>query len=657
MAGERILIVEDESIVAKDIQNSLKGLGYVVPAIVSTGEDAVAKALELNPDLVLMDVMLNGKIDGITAAEQIRVRRRIPVVYLTAYIDDQTLKRAKDSQAFGYLLKPFEDRELRTTIEMALYQHMLERKLLESREWFETTLRCLGEAVIATDAGDCVQLINPIAEELTGWSRADAVGRKLTDVFCLKELDPPLSVALFKSKLDKGQSTPELGKDSILVARDGRPIPIDHSAAPIMGGDGNIIGIVMIFRDISDQLQSKDRERGLQERLSRSKRMESLGILAGGVANDLNNILGPIVDYPDLIMKNLAPDSALRADLAIIKNSSRKALDVVHDLLTLGRIGHLPMEPLPLSDIIEDCLKAPAFQALKERAPLVVVESHSAPNLPPVMGSRQHLRELVMNLILNAFAAMPNGGRLTVSASQEELTQALESYEIVEPGRYVVLRVTDTGVGIPEEHINQIFDPFYTQRSLGWQNGSGLGLAVVYGVVKDHKSFLGVSSKLGKGSDFAVYFPIKGAPVAVPQKRAPVGYQGAETILVVDDDDELRKNTVRWLRSQGYKVLEVPNGKAAFETFQTETGTLESPVELVLLDMIMGEEWDGLDTYRNILAQVANQKAIIISGFAVTDRIKEAMRLGAGQYLQKPYTLEDLGKAVRLELDKPAIIR
>ncbi len=654
MPAERIVVVEDESIVAKDIQSSLLHLGYVVPAVFSSGEDVLAKIHELKPDLVLMDILLKGRMDGITAAEQIRARFPIPVVFLTAYIDDQTLKRAKISQAFGYLLKPFEERELRTTIEMALYRNTMERKLKESREWLETTLRCLGDAVIATDAGDGIQLINPIAEVLTGWSPAEAIGRKLADVFCLKDRAQQLVLEKIQVQSANGQAGSEFGKDSILVSRDGHPVPIDFNVAPILGGVASApLGIVVVFRDVSSRIHAEDRERDLQERLSRSKRMEALGVLAGGVANDLHNILGPIADYHDLIMKNLPPDSPLRADLDIIKNSSHKALDIVHDLLTLGRIGHAPLEPLALKSIISACLKSSGLRALQTKAPLVEIESHLESNLSPFMGSRQHLRAIVMNLIINAFDAMPEGGRLTLTAVQQELTQPFEGYEIIAPGKYIILRVTDTGAGIREEDITRIFEPFYTRRNLEWQSGSGLGLALVYGVVKDHKGFLDVSSELGKGSDFAVYFPVAETSLEITHKPELAENRGTETILVVDDEEEQRKNIVRWLRSCGYQVLAAANGRAAFDIFRNETGPSEAPIDLVLLDMIMGDEWDGLDTYRNILTVKSKQKAIIISGLSITNRIQDALRLGAGQYLQKPCALEEIGKAIRLELDKP----
>ena len=221
MANTRILIVEDESIVAKDIQHSLTGLGYTVAGVVAFGEEAVERVGELKPDLILMDVMLKGKMDGIETAERIRREHSIPVVYLTAYTDDDTLRRAKVTEAFGYLLKPFEDRELHTTIEMALYKHTMERKLRESREWLETTLRCISDAVIATDAVGGIQFMNTKAETLTGWKSADAIDRKLTDVFCLMKVN---DMDLVEQKLSA-----ILDKDAVAVSYTHLTLPTIYS--------------------------------------------------------------------------------------------------------------------------------------------------------------------------------------------------------------------------------------------------------------------------------------------------------------------------------------------------------------------------------------------------------------------------------------------
>lgn len=649
----RILVVEDESIVAKDIRSSLQSLGYLVAGMASTGEEALAQAAALRPDLVLMDIKLKGEMDGIEAAHRLRSAGPVPVVYLTAYTDDDTLRRAKVSEAFGYLLKPFEDRELRTTIEMALYKHNMERKLRESREWFATTLRCIGDAVIATDISASVQFVNPQAENLTGWRQEDALGRPAQDIFCLQSADEQAPARIDVNALMDGSGDICGGKDVILLARDGRHTPVDYTAAPIRESDGRIMGVVIIFRDITEIKQAAVRERHLSERLSRSRRMESLGALAGGVAHDLNNILGPIVGYPDLIMKSLPPDSAIRADLEIIRNSARKALDVIRDLLTLGRTGKTPMRPVNLSRVVEASLKSMASMTAMEQAPLVELALNLAPDPGPVLGSEQHLQAMVANLVLHAYAMMPSGGRLQLSTAGERLSAPLDGYETVPVGDYAVLHAMDTGIGLSEDDLNRIFEPFYIKKRLNLQTGTGLGLAVVFGVVKEHNGYVNIRSTPGEGTDFTVYFPLAGMeaePAAAPRQPAQDA-RGTETILLVDDDDEQRRFAARWLRSLGYQVLAASNGRAAVD-LHTAALAGDKNVDLLVLDMIMADEMDGLDTYRLILEQNPRQRAIMVSGFAVNSRIKEALKLGAGQYLQKPYSLEELARLVRQELDR-----
>ncbi|MDD5677176.1 MAG: response regulator [Kiritimatiellae bacterium] len=653
MAIVRILIVEDENIVAKDIQNSLIGLGYAVAGVISSGEEAVERVGALKPDLILMDVMLRGAMDGIEAAERIRREHAVPVIYLTAYTDDDTLRRAKLTEAFGYLLKPFEDRELRTTIEMALYKHTMERKLRESREWLETTLRCISDAVIATNDAGCIQLMNTKAETITGWKAVDASSRKLTDVFCLMKNSAPALVEGDLTAILTKVATVHPDSEDILISRDGRQTPIALSVAPIRDDHGTILGVVAIFRDITEQKNAQVRERQLQDRLFRSQRMESLGSLAGGVAHNLNNILGPMVNYPDLIIKNLPPDSSLRQDLEIIKNSARKAVDIIRDLLTLGRIGHFPMEPLVLNRILEMVMRSPAYLGLQHGAPLVMVELKLASNLPSIQGSEGLLQEMVVNLLIHAFDAMPQGGRLTLTTLVEQVLKPVAGYELISPDTYVVMHVLNTGPWIEEQELNRMFEPFYARDKVRSQQRSGLELAIVYAVVKEHKGFIDVRSSHGKGSDFSVYIPVSDALPEVREQPDHLDFRGNEMVLVVDDDEEQRRIIARWLRTNGYKVLTAHNGRSAIELIDSAARAQSPRIDLVLLDMIMGDDLDGLDTYKKILELNPRQKAIVSSGFTKTDRIKEALKLGVGQYVQKPYDFEDLGRAVRRELDKP----
>jgi two-component system cell cycle sensor histidine kinase/response regulator CckA len=268
MANARILVVEDEVIIAKDIQNTLKRLGYAVSALAPSGVEAIKNVAETHPDLVLMDIVLEGDMDGIETAERIGGLFNIPVVYLTAYADNKTLERAKVTEPYGYILKPFQERELHTTIEMALYKHNMESKLKENKEWLAITLKSIGDAVIATDAKGGVIFMNPVAEVLTGWKQEDAVGKPLKDVF---NVEKPLKDVfnIIDKEIGKQPEDPVarilregvvvgLSNDTVLIAKDGTKRPVHHSGAPIRDDKGNIAGVVLVFRDITERRQAEE---------------------------------------------------------------------------------------------------------------------------------------------------------------------------------------------------------------------------------------------------------------------------------------------------------------------------------------------------------------------------------------------------------------
>lgn len=250
MTNAGILIVEDEPISASVIQKKLKSLGYSITGVVSFGEEAIEKVAELHPDLVLMDIVLKGKMDGIEAAEKIRSGFDIPVIYLTACADENTLQRAKITEPYGYILKPCEERELHTSIEMALYRHQMERKLKEGKQWLTTILRGIGDAVIATDKNGQVSFMNPVAEELTGWKHNDALGRDLSNVFNVVKESATAETA--------GQAVKEgikMPSNHILVTKDGTRRSIEHNASPLRDDNGEIWGSVLVFRDITERMR------------------------------------------------------------------------------------------------------------------------------------------------------------------------------------------------------------------------------------------------------------------------------------------------------------------------------------------------------------------------------------------------------------------
>ncbi|MEW6584639.1 MAG: PAS domain S-box protein [Nitrospirota bacterium] len=271
MPDAKILIVEDEAIEAMDIQQRLVSLGYPTPDIANSGEESVRKAEEARPDLVLMDIMMPGKMDGVTAAEQIRSRFDIPIVYLTAYADENTLRRAKVTEPHGYIVKPFQERELHITIDMALYKHRMERELKAREKWLATTLRSIGDAVIATDEKGLITFINPVAEELMGWKLEEVRQRNLTEVLNIVNRDTRKPVENPVTRVILEGNVVGLANHTVLISRDGREIPINDSAAPIKDEKGKILGVVLVFSDITEREKAQE---ALMQEVTERKRAE-----------------------------------------------------------------------------------------------------------------------------------------------------------------------------------------------------------------------------------------------------------------------------------------------------------------------------------------------------------------------------------------------
>jgi signal transduction histidine kinase/ActR/RegA family two-component response regulator len=400
-------------------------------------------------------------------------------------------------------------------------------------------------------------------------------------------------------------------------------------------------------REIREHNRVEKERRQLETRLQRAQKMEIMATLAGGVAHDLNNILAASVSYPELLLMQIRQDSPLRKPLETIKNSGIKAAAIVHDLLTLARRGVATAEVTNLNRIISEYLSSPEFEKVKSYHPEVDIEIHLEENLVNTHGFPVHLMKTLMNLVSNAAEAMPNGGKLFIRTENRYVSYPIKGYDEIEPGNYAVLVVSDTGKGISSEDMDRIFEPFYTKKVMG-RSGTGLGLAVVWGTVKDHKGHMDVKSLEGLGTTFTLYFPMTRKPL--PQIRPPLSvkeYRGrGESILVVDDVKEQREIAFRLLSELGYSVTTVPSGEKAVEYLKHRS------VDLIILDMIMEPGMDGLTTYKKILELHPGQKAIIASGYSETDRVKKAQRLGAGAYLKKPYLMEKVGLAVRTALEK-----
>jgi CheY-like chemotaxis protein len=341
----------------------------------------------------------------------------------------------------------------------------------------------------------------------------------------------------------------------------------------------------------------------------------------------------------------LPENSPLRQPIFNIQKSGQKAADIVQDLLTLARRGVITSDVLNLNDIVNEYLGSPEHERLKAFYAGVQIETNLDCELLNIKGSPFHLRKTVMNLVSNAAEAQIAGGKITLLTRNQYIDRPIKGYDNIHEGDYVVLEVSDTGIGIATEELNRIFEPFYTKKVMG-RSGTGLGMAVVWGTVQDHRGYIDIESKEGEGTTFYLYFPVTRDRIVEEKSMIPVeAYMGTgQTILIVDDVRDQRELASSMLTKLGYSAKAVSSGEEAIDYLKNNS------TALVLLDMIMDPGIDGLDTYRQILKLHPKQKAIIASGFSETKRVKEAQKLGAGQYVKKPYTLEKIGIAVKNEL-------
>ena len=394
-------------------------------------------------------------------------------------------------------------------------------------------------------------------------------------------------------------------------------------------------------QEMMERQQAEKALRISEERLARSEKMKALGLLAGGVAHDLNNVLAGIVSYPDLLLLDLPLDSNLRKPIETIKESGNRAAAIVQDLLTIARGVATTKESLHLNDTVRDYLASPEFDKLTKLYPAVSVRTDFDHELLNINGSPVHIRKVLMNLVSNATEAIEGIGHVGISTRNVYVDQPLSGYDHVNVGEYAVLAVSDDGPGISSGDLQRIFEPFYTKKVMG-RSGTGLGLAVVWNVVQDHKGYIDVSTN-EKTTTFQLYFPITREPLSCrPLSTRITDYRGSgESILVIDDVPSQREITSQMLATLGYKTEAVSSGEAAVEYLKARS------VDLVLLDMIMDPGINGRETYARILKIHPRQKALLVSGFAETDEVRAAQKLGAGRYIRKPITLEKIGCAVK----------
>lgn len=624
----RIFVVEDEAIVCEDIAQTLQQLGYEVAGSAQSGMEALLAVEKLIPDLVLMDIKLAGRLDGIQTTAAIRKRWSIPVIYLTSHSDEATLGRAKETGPHGYLLKPFNERDLRTAIEVALRKSELEKKLEQRERWFSTTLASVGDAVIATDADERITFMNPVAEAATGWSLEDAQLRPLREVFKVvtagagapREPAPRAGRSEFRAELPHG---------SQLLDRGGASREVDDSVAPIVDAQGNVLGSVVVFRDITEK-------RRLEERVALAERLASISTMAAGMAHEINNPLAATVGNVEFALNRLdelgeeAKAQGLPAWVTQALNEAGEALQdarnagtrvqhIVRDLKKFSRAEEPTTAPLDLPDVLQ--------AALAVTRHLIQVGTHVRPRLgttPLVLANEGRLVQVFANLLTNAIQASADALHHTVDISTS--TDAL--------GR-AVIEVRDSGQGIRSEDLPRIFEPFFSTRRAG--EGLGLGLSICQTTISALGGEITVESQPGAGSLFRVTLPAAREPSPKPPRPQPLVPASRRARVLVIDDEEIVGRTVERILMRQHDVQLETNPKQALSRLTRET------FDVVLCDVTM-PQLSGRQVYEAVLAgnpELA-RRMVFLTGGALSDELERFLASLGNTVIHKPFSVDKL---------------
>jgi PAS domain S-box-containing protein len=629
MAKPLIMVVEDETIVSRGIQLALGNLGYETSPAARTGEQAVARALAEKPDLVLMDISLKGEMDGVEAAQQIRASSDIPIIFLTAYADDEKIERSKRSDPFGYIIKPFDERELKVALETGLHKARMERRLKESEAKYRLIVENQNDLVVKFDPEGHLLFVTPSYCETFGRKESELIGKRFMPLI---HEDDRKRVA---------ESIASLKNPPHTTYHESRAMTVKGwrwfgwSIRAVLDEQSAIVENISVGRDVTEMKQ-------LEEQLRQAQKMEAIGTLAGGIAHNFNNILSSILGFTELSMDEVKKGSGLHDNLNEVFMAGIRARDQVRQILTFSRQSDQKTAPMDMGTVIKE-----ATALLRASIPTTVQMETEIPEKNFIIeGNTTQIHQVIINLCTNAAQAMEKaGGRLAVILERVEL-EVNDNAAGATSGKYVLLTVSDTGCGMAPDVMERIFDPYFTTRKTG--KGSGMGLALVHGIVTSHNGHMDVESSEGKGTVFRLYLPLldqpEGNSKSLNGNEPPVGH---EHILVVDDEPQIVSFQKQVLEGLGYRVKAETDSMAALAAFRSAPGTFDA----LVTDMTMpGMTGEGLA--RELRKIRPDIPIILCTGYSASISEEKAMKKGINAFLLKPVNRGDLAVTLRKVLER-----
>ncbi|MBN1699821.1 MAG: response regulator [Spirochaetales bacterium] len=621
----RILIVEDIYLVAKDLQESLEEMGYTVIDIVDSGKDAIERTGQRKPDLILMDIRLKGNMDGIEAASIIHETYNVPIIYVTAYADDHTLMRAKRTEPSGYIIKPFNRKELHSTIEMALYKQKIESFLKDREEFLAVTLRSISDAVITTDLKGYITFLNPFAENITGWSQDEAMGKHIDDVLVLVyERGEEMNVYPVRQTIE--EDTTIVLENLFLLSRDKKRENILCSTSPIKDDKGSIIGTVVILRDMTE-------ERRLQKELMKTQRLQSLAELAGSIGHEFNNLLTVILGNIELVKQGGGVKAEFKEGIEEAEIAAKKAKGLSTQLLMFSKRGEPAKKEMDVKKVMDSII------ASSSRNARVEFEIDFADDLRRIEANEALISQAIDRMMKKAMSLFAREGKIIVKAENVVIDE--KTLVPLDPGIYIRIEIREHDVLMPGEQLESMFNPNFSIE----KRKESIDIASAYSIVKNHGGTIIAESGKDDGTVFYIYLPA--IKERIPRDEASNNKQHiGKRVLVMDDHELVRIIAGKILNHLGFEVEFARHGLEAVELYKKakENG---NPFSVVFLDLTVNFGLGAIDTIQKLLEIDPKVKAVVSSGYSNDPIIQNYQVYGFCAVITKPYEIEDFNRILR----------
>lgn len=634
--GRRLLIVDDEKDFVLSLADILESFGYIVETAHS-GKSALEKIKEFGPQVALLDIRL-GNENGINLIYKLKeeVPKLLPIV-MTAYATADTAIEALQEGAYDYLRKPLNPMDLLAKLDRCFERLQLEREKATAEEHYRLLIDTMNDGLGIQDLDGRFTYVNNKLCEMTGSNRDEFIGRTLTDL--LDETNKRLYLEyIAKSKLEGVK-----GYELDLLKKDGTSLSTLISPQTLKDSEGRLKGYFVVIVDMSKRKEAEKERLRIESELQQAQKMESIGVLAGGISHDFNNSLQAILGYTQMLLIETEGIVSIHSKLLQIEKAAKRAGELTQQLLAFSRKVESRLRPTDLNHEVSQVGRLLQRTILK----MINISLFLGGDLHIINADPSQIEQILMNLAINARDALGEEGKITIKTENINVDhEYCKNHFGLKPGGHVLLTFSDTGHGMDEEVIKRIFEPFFTTKGPG--KGTGLGLPMVYGLVKKHDGYIECDSKPGEGTSFRIFFP------AVTETLSDITDKnddepipgGSETILIIDDEALVRELAEHMLGKFGYKVLTAPGAETGIRIFREN----KDGIHLVILDMIM-PGIGGVKCLDEILKIKPDAKVIIASGYTAEGARNTVLTSGAKGFIDKPFNVKEMLVAVRKELD------